>query len=269
MQSTVRALRRLRAPRLSVQRLLQTLRVVPVAWPFIRLGPNGDGGYVLPDCLEGMSRCLSAGVDDSWGFELDLFHRFGVSSTLCDGDKQRPPDLPEFFGFDQVWLSTKTKQDSTALSDWVHQYKESEQRNDFILQMDIEGSEYSVLRSTHRKVLRNFRIIIVEFHAFDHVILLPDFLFKFRPVFKKLLRDFAVVHLHANNCCGSINFSGETIPRVLEVTFLRRDWLRPLQDSKGAREPLKKMNLDFDCVPKNLSIELGPDWPAFNDRRQS
>lgn len=264
----LRLLRRLRVPRRSAQRLLADLQVVPLASPFIRLGPKGDGGYVIPNQLDGISRCFSAGVDNSWGFELDLFNRFGITSIMCDGDKRRPVGLAESFGFDQVWLSANTTPTSICLDDWIHKHEEPELGSDLLLQMDIEGSEYSVLRSASRKSLKRFRVMIIEFHGLDHIEMMPDYIFKFRPALKKLLRDFAVVHLHANNCCGSFELSGAQIPRVLEATFLRMDWVRKLEVAKDASER-KAEELDFDCVPTNPSIELGSDWPVFNDRRQS
>jgi hypothetical protein len=37
--------------------------------PLIRLGADGDGGYLVPDDLEDVAACFSPGVDDRASFE--------------------------------------------------------------------------------------------------------------------------------------------------------------------------------------------------------
>ena len=93
------------------------------------------------------------------------------------------------------------------------------------LQMDIEGSEWSVIRDAPRKVLRQFQFMVIEFHGLDRAVHLWDFKTTIQPVFKKLLLDFQVAHLHPNNCCRSVEINGLTMPSVLEVSLVRRDLL--------------------------------------------
>jgi hypothetical protein len=49
-------------PRLELVALLERLYPVEGGHPLIRVGPDGDGGYLLPDDLSGIVACFSPGV---------------------------------------------------------------------------------------------------------------------------------------------------------------------------------------------------------------
>ena len=44
-----------------------------------------------------------------------------------------------------------------------------DKKNDLIIQMDVEGSEWNVLNQTSNNILKDFRIMVVEFHYLDEV----------------------------------------------------------------------------------------------------
>ncbi|MFT3787719.1 MAG: hypothetical protein QM770_16375 [Tepidisphaeraceae bacterium] len=71
-------------------------------------------------------------------------------------------------------------------------------------------------------MLRRFRIIALELHELDALLDRQGFelvsLF-----FRKLLRNFEVVHAHPNNCWPVIRYAGMEIPPVMEFTLLRKD----------------------------------------------
>lgn len=234
---------------------------MPTNWDFVRIGGGTDGGYVLPAALDDIGWCLSAGVDDLWKFEDELHTTWGVPSFMIDGSQARPRGLDEAFDFEQKWLSSRNGADSWTLRTWVDSVVKNGKSTDLLLQMDIEGSEYRVVRSTPRWVLRRFRIIVAELHDLEQIGSWPYFLFKFSPFIRKLSKDFAPVHLHANNCCGTYGLDGEKIPRVLEVTWLRKDYLF----SGSSQESLtgQGKHLDRDNVYDQPSIELQARWPDF------
>ena len=93
---------------------------------------------------------------------------------------------------------------------------------DLILQMDIEGAEFEALFSASAQLLAQFRIMIIEFHYLQELFNKPFFTLASR-AFQKLLQTHSVVHIHPNNCCGSIKGGGLEIPRVAEFTFHRND----------------------------------------------
>ena len=52
-----------------VRELIRSLHPVDSGAELIRMGPDGDGGYLLPDDLEGIEFCFSPGVSTESGFE--------------------------------------------------------------------------------------------------------------------------------------------------------------------------------------------------------
>jgi len=94
---------------------------------------------------------------------------------------------------------------------------------DLLLKMDIEGSEWDVLADpSNQPFLQQFSQIILEFHSIGgsetHDV-------RQQLVgMQNLLRDFVVVHVHGNNCCGEVHGlpSGYNIPRILEATLVHR-----------------------------------------------
>jgi hypothetical protein len=113
--------------------------------------------------------------------------------------------------------------DSVALADWVAAYCPG--TGDLLLQIDIEGAEYRNLLATPPEVLRRFRIIVIELHDLIRLTDLAIFDTVLAPFLTLLDKDFICVHAHPNNCCGEITLPGiaVNIPRVHELTFLRRD----------------------------------------------
>ena len=253
--------RKIPAPLIFQKHLVQMLVPKRSGLKMIRLGPDGDGGYIVPDLMDGIALCFSPGVDYHWGFESDLWDKFKIPSVMCDGSLERPKSLAPQHKYEKTWIAKRTRIGRIRLHDWVDKYS-SAVTGDLILQMDIEGAEYDVLRTTPQNTLRSFRIIVVEFHGFQTMQYLVDYMFKMYPAIRKLHRDFTCVHLHPNNCSPTFSITGVPIPMVFEATFLRRDLLEATVSAAGylTEETLPE---DFDCVPRNPSIRLGPDWPQF------
>lgn len=255
-------LRGIPTPMFLQRRLIRMLIPKRKGLKLIRLGPKGDGGYIVPDLMDGVEMCFSPGVDYHWGFESDLWEKYKIPSVLCDGSMDRPKTLETQHKYERTWIGKKTKMGSTSLHDWVKRNSASVER-DFILQMDIEGSEYAVIRSTPGTTLRSFRIIVIEFHGFQTVQHFVDYLFKLHPAIRKLNREFSCVHIHPNNCSTTFSVSGALIPMVFEATFLRNDFYESVVLSESS-VPEGSMPEDYDCVPQNPPIRLGLDWPKFS-----
>ena len=63
--------------------LLRSLHPVSTNKALIRLGPHGDGGYLVPNDLEGIEALFSPGVDVLSGFEKDCA-KLGMQVYLAD-----------------------------------------------------------------------------------------------------------------------------------------------------------------------------------------
>lgn len=208
-------------PRSNVLSLIESLHPVGVGNPLIRLGPkDGDGGYLIPDDLIGISACYSPGVSYVSGFEKDCAE-LGMKVFMADHSVDAPAEHHENFHFIKKFVGGTTFGKYITLDDWVSETLPNGD-SDLMLQMDIEGQEYETLFSTSDKLMRRFRVIAIEFHNLDQFWNLPFFQIASR-AFEKILQTHACVHLHPNNCCGSIKKDGLEIPKFMEFTFLRRD----------------------------------------------
>ena len=78
--------------------LVQSLRIRPNGHDLIRVGPSGDGGYLLPDDLDGVNYCLSPGVAACSDFEEDMASR-GMQVFLADKSVDGPAVKNESFMF--------------------------------------------------------------------------------------------------------------------------------------------------------------------------
>lgn len=227
------------------------LRPVDAGYPLIRVGGDGDGGYLVPDDLAGVVACFSPGVSRIATFEAELARR-GIVPYLADYSVPGPPAGCEAMDFERKFLGTYESDVYTTLAAWVARHPQAA-AGDLILQMDIEGAEYDVIANIDPALLARFRIVIVEFHDL-HCLAQPFAHTRIDGVLRKLHQSFAPVHLHPNNYGGIATIAGLRIPRMLEVTYLRRDRCRQTIPRRDFPHPL-----DRDNVPTLRSIALPDD----------
>lgn len=237
-----------------------TRRYWPVdsGFPLRRIGGVHDGGYLIPDCLEEISVCLSPGVDRSAEFERELAE-MGIGSHLIDKTVDAPPQgcVPLSFTKKFVGPVTCEKSDVLSIEDWLTEVGE-EARGDMILQMDIEGAEYATLLATPRKIRRKFRIIVLELHNLN-ALGNRAFLQVFKDFTNILLQDHAVVHAHPNNIRSPVRLGKVVLHPYLEFTLVRRDFL---QDGKEELRLDLPHPMDRPCVPGHYDAPLSADWFA-------
>jgi hypothetical protein len=238
--------------------ILEALRLLhPKASPFAlkRIGGGGDGSYLSPDDFEGVKACFSPGVSGSADFELDLAAR-GIPSYLADYSVNGPPELSPLFDFEKLFVATYNEPGKfIRLDDWID--KKVPDTGDLVLQMDIEGAEWPILADISPVTLSRFRIVILELHSLDYFLTNPQGLEIFESVFKKLNTQFSVVHLHANNVGGELNYQGIKIPRVVEVTLIRND---RYQKSNQVFDWSIPHPLDVPNFSGKKELPLSKDW---------
>ncbi len=88
--------------------------------------------------------------------------------------------------------------------------------NSIYVKMDIEQSEYDILEFLleHKTKINGFAI---EFHDLKHF--WKDFNF----LMDLMSEDYAVIHVHGNNCCGHI--PGTEIPNFIELSLIKKNLL--------------------------------------------
>ena len=229
---------------------IEQLYPVQTDFELIRIGSDKDGGYLIPNDLNGIKTCFSPGTSDNCSFELDLANNFGITSYMCDWSVNDSPITHDNLIFQKKYLGVTNNDKHLRLESWFDSVKPNK---DSILQMDIEGSEYNVILDTNNRTLSNFRILVIEFHDLD--MLFNQIGYKtISSTFEKLLENFKVVHIHPNNCCSFYEYGGVKIPKVMEFTFLNKNRIKYYENS--SKFPHK---LDIDNT-KNKTIDLPRNW---------
>lgn len=186
--------------------------------PLIRMGGPHDGGYLVPDDLNGIEACISPGVSDECSFDEDAAAR-GMEVYMADASVDGPPNNNPRFHFSKKFLDTFNSEQTITLDDYCRDVRVG---SDLLLEMDIEGAEYRVIQSASDDTMARFRIIVIEFHALTSMLTAFGF-DQISSVFEKLLRTHAVVHIHPNNAGPTFRKGDIGIPPYLEFTFHRRD----------------------------------------------
>ena len=221
--------------------LIKSLRPKDVGIELIRLGPQGDGGYLVPDDLDGIGACFSPGVSTVSEFELACAKR-GMQVFLADASVDAPASMHENFSFTKKFVGATTSDQFMTLQGWVQQSAINPD-TDLMLQMDIEGFEYETLLSIPDELMKRFRIIVIEFHRLHHLWSRPYFRLA-SAAFAKLLQTHSVVHLHPNNNRRSFYMQDIEIPRLMEFTFLRNDRFDEHEYVDTFPHPLDRDNTD-------------------------
>jgi hypothetical protein len=235
-----------------VRALLQALRPREPGIELIRIGPENDGGYLVPNDLDGIRYAFSPGVSDESGFEAELANR-GMQVFLADYSVDAPAVAHPRFVFDKRFVGCLTDERYITLDDWHAAKLASEPGAELLLQMDIEGAEYETLLAASPGLLAKFRIMIVELHWLPQLWNEPFFAVASR-MFDKLRKTHSVVHIHPNNCCGSVKSAGLEIPRIAEFTFLRNDRFRATSYRTAFPHPLDRPNV------AKKPLALAPCW---------
>ncbi|WP_322488651.1 FkbM family methyltransferase [Chloroflexus sp.] len=227
--------------------LIRQLHPLAPPTPLIRIGPHGDGGYLVPDDLAGIVACFSPGVGPISEFERACAER-GMRVFMADASVDGPATPHPAFQFSKLFVGALNTDQFITLEEWVHRSLPDEPAADLLLQMDIEGSEYEVLLATPPALINRFRIIVAEFHHLDQLFNKWFFHTASRAI-EKLLQTHACIHIHPNNRRGIVQLGDITIPPTMEFTFLRRDRLRGAQFRHDFPHPLDSDNIGRGSVP--------------------
>jgi hypothetical protein len=181
------------------QAIAKALRPFDVGYELIRVGDFGDGGYLVPDDLSGIRACFSPGVSKQASFELDMAKR-GIPSFMADASVAGPAIGVPGAEFRKQHIGSHTGNGFISLRDWVDECAPG--KEDLLLQMDIEASEYDVFSTVPPDCLARFRIIVIELHRIPSIVSKPGFFDRAKPFLDAMASSFTCVHLHTNNVSG-------------------------------------------------------------------
>lgn len=246
-------------PAADLRALVEALRVRAIETDLIKTGATNDGGYIMPDDLDGIAHCFSPGVAGCSAFELEMADR-GMMAFLADRSVDGPAAEHDRFRFIKKFIACTDDPDEglITMDSWYQQEVGplTEDRPDALLQMDIEGAEYEVLNSASNRLLKTFRIMVIEFHRLHQLADRYSFAWISR-AFYKLLQTHSVVHIHPNNNKKVLHYKGISIPATLEFTFLRNDRMKPSGRPLAFPHPL-----DHKTVHSKPDVVLPACWYA-------
>ena len=211
----------------------------------VRLGSIDDGGYVVPiETITSSSMLISCGINDNWDFEKDFVKKSKTSVWAYDYSvdskfwySKFKKDLIKFlllkifkpkkiykmlqyidflfffklFSKNRFFLrKIGNEPGSLSLIEIIN--NRLSVKNNIFLKIDIEGSEYSILKDIIN--LKNkLQGIVIEFHDVSKNI---DIISKF---IEELKSDLYLVHIHGNNySVKELNRN----PEAIELTFSKK-----------------------------------------------
>ena len=237
--------------------ILEALKVYDTDFFLTRLGRDNDGGYIVPDeLMKEIKQIFTCGVGDDISFEIDALKRYeNIEKIFLFDQTVDKPAIPEQFE-DRMFFFRMKADDGISFP-----------CEPTMLKVDIEGDEWELFGNMPYLTLRDFRIIVVEFHFFTvsspRISCSPYFrkvfemfsgktnnaLFKtYLEMIKRISIDFKCIHIHPNNSLPLMEVDGIKFPPLLECTFVN-----------------KTLPNKLEVKPKN-KIKLSVDQPNKTDR---
>lgn len=194
-----------------------------------RLGKKNDGGYLVDiNSILKSKTLITLGINDDWSFEKDFANINSKIKIMCfDKDTslfflikiffKKFVFLP-YYGLKNtfasfvrvidyvIFLKSKITKQNITYEDLINISKKSIEP--IFLKIDIEGSEYRILRDII-KIQKKLSGMIIEFHNIDL------FSNKIKTFIKK--NSLKLIHVHGNNYGVLQN---ET--NIVELTFARK-----------------------------------------------
>jgi len=203
-----------------ILKFLEKCKIYDTGHKLIRVGPKLDGGYLVPDILNEINYCYSPGVGESLKFEDDLYNKYNIKCYTADGMIEKPNTIHYFLNKN---IGLENSDTEIRLESWIN--LNTNENQNLMLQMDIEGSELAVLLNTPQNILKKFKIMVIEFHNFTDIRTKLGISI-YNTLFKKILEDHVICHCHPNNMGGQILINGIKIPRIIEFTFINKKLIK-------------------------------------------
>lgn len=184
-----------------------------------RVGCDGDGGYVMADCLHLDQAVISYGIADEVSFDVELADA-GHKIWQFDHTIVAAPVAHKNIIFTREGVAGIDRPDELLYTIDTHTDRLEIPRKGAILKMDVEGAEWAVLSKITPKSLGQFDQILLEFHGMSRIAK-PQFRQTFIDVMEKLNAQFTLFHVHANNARPLVAVEHFVTPGLLEVSFIR------------------------------------------------
>lgn len=206
---------------------MENLIVYKSPYPKLRIGKNGDGGYVVNNISTHYDILVSGGVSDDISFEQDFLNKHpNVKCFAFDGTVNSLPTNDDRIVFVKKNLGEFETETTTNLESYFDKY------DNIFLKLDIEGHEFRLFPAIY-KYLHKVKQIVIEIHSsFDiqtHQVyyqglndITHDSMFS---LLNNINKTHTLVHIHGNNGCGLGSINGIVLPYVFECTYIRNDFV--------------------------------------------
>ena len=185
----------------------------------VRIGADGDGGYVMPSSSRRSNTVLSIGIGNEVSFD-DVLANQGARIIQFDHTIAASPSTHKGVEFHRKGWGVRDEEPFISLHSMVEMI-DWRQAQHPILKFDTEGAEWDCLAEASEDDLARFEVLTGEFHDFHNLINRPYF-DKAYAVFKKLAKSHRPIHMHANNAGGMVMIGGIPFPRLLELIYMRQ-----------------------------------------------
>ena len=237
---------------MNIDKILKNLILYNPVNKKIRLGHQADGGYVIIDGYE-YDYFISGGVGENITFEIDFIKKFpNIQGIIFDNTVDDALNLPKEIKLIKKNIGFDNTEITTNLSDYINGY------HNIFIKMDIEGSEWKLLRSEFSKSLIKIKQIVFEAHHFFSVF--SDIALESLEIINN---THYLVHVHQNN--NGVPFQSDVgnimHPSLLELTFIRKDC--EINGLNVTDLPIK--DIDFTNMPGKPEYDIMNSYP-FNSK---
>lgn len=198
--------------------ILECLRPENTFFVKKRLGPDEDGGYVVPEIvLEKCSALMCYGVGGDMRYEEEFAEKYKKPTLLFDHTVT--PNIGHWNNDNLKFTPEGLGIGKEKCKDWYEHYSELNLTGEVLLKIDIESGEYEYFKTTDISQLSEKVLgILLEVHWIDSE---PNRLSTI-DIFNKINSEFALCHIHGNNWGDLWEYKGFNLPKVLELTFINR-----------------------------------------------
>ena len=217
----------------------------------LRYGQNGDGGYVIGQLKTPYDCYISAGVSDEESFSRDFIESVNFTrenSFAFDGTiESYPYRYTEKITFIKKNIGATNDTHTTNLSFLTDKY------SNIFLKMDIEGGEFPWLLSLTQTTLNKFKQIVIELHGILDNSWGSSYSNKVKCL-EKFKATHYLIHAHGNSGAGTTN----SIPNVIELTFVRKDYFTEIPRLNTQPLPIKNLDYPNSWTDNEINLTMYP-----------
>jgi len=196
--------------------MLKYLKPVDANLKMKRLGPDEDGGYVMPEkVLDECVALFTYGVGNEIRYELDFHNQYNKPTYVFDHTINYNP--PQFLNHTRQGLGFDENMDC-----FINHYFQRKIEGPVYLKVDIEGGEYPYFLNADIDAIANLTIgLSIEVHWLEREKDRSDFI----QMMEKLSKRFTLIHTHGNTWGDIFNYEGYDILNVYELSFINTEYI--------------------------------------------